>query len=153
FEPDTFRFDAQLLDVLGVGALLAPHGAPAPGGDFQLVSAGADADVYERPWAPPARIASGRVAPFAADGTRWRIRVDSDRAGTLALGGARLPLLGVGRVDGGAARAGEDPAWSGLLALEVPAGAHEIVVAPRLPRALAGASAAGALGLLALVVA
>jgi hypothetical protein len=150
FERETFRFDGDLLDVLGVSALLAPHGTAPPGGDFRLAREGEDADVYERRWTPPARFDAGRVASFEAEGTRWRLRVDTQRGGALVLGRTRLPLLDDVRIDGRLVRTYEDAAWPGLLALDVPAGVHEVVVAPRLPSALTGASLAGALGLAAL---
>src|SRR5207237_682146 len=82
FEPASFVPDRGLLDLLGVAALIAPAGTRAPGGDFSLAWRGDDADVYARPWSPPARVVAsqerstgfaGRVDDFRADGTRWTI--------------------------------------------------------------------------------
>ncbi len=159
FEAGSFHPDPALLDLLGVTALVTPPGSGPPPGDFRAIHRGADADVYARPWTAPARVvagdgaspaAAGRVVRFEADRTRWTIDVDSPARSTLLLGRTHLPLLEAATLDGTPAATRQDPRAEGLLALDVPAGPHRVAVRARLPRALAAASLAGALGLAAL---
>lgn len=149
FEAGTFRPDPALLDLLGVSALIAPPGTPPPGGDFALAKAGPDADVWSRPWTPPARHSRGRVTSFAADGRRWRLTVEAEASGTLVLGRSRIRPVDRIRLDGVRR---EPEAFDGLLAVAVPAGRHEVVVDDALPSRLLFLQGLGLAGLLALAV-
>jgi len=159
FEPGSFRPDPFVLDLLGVAAVIAPPGSPPPGGDFTPAHIGADADIYGRPWHVPARLVApagteptetGRVTSFAAERTRWTVGVETAGPATLLLGRSRLTLVDRVRVDGAEAPARVDPRAGGLLAVDVPAGRHAVIVDAALPPRLLAFSAAGLAALVAL---
>lgn len=160
-ESATFRPDAPTLDLLGVSGLLAPHGARFASAGFVLRREGPDADVWERPWSPPARVVSpspgadepsGRVVGFEARRLRWTVTVETDRPGRVLLGRCRRPGVDRVLVDGVEAAPVADARAPGLLALAVGAGRHVVAVDAGPPRApLAVSAAGGALALLALV--
>lgn len=155
-EPETFRPDPFVLDLLGVGALIAPPGGPSPGGDFVPAYRGPDADVYARAWAPPARLVgedradaepTGRIVSFSAERTRWRLAVEAQGPSTLLLGRQRLSLVDRVRVDGRRTEPRTDARAEGLLAVDLPSGRHLVEVEPALPVPLLFASGAGLVGL------
>jgi hypothetical protein len=165
FEPETFRPDPELLDLLGVAALIAPPHSDPPGGDFVLDRAGKDADVYRRPWRAPARLVSRRggaqltaapladahVVSFKAHLNDWTITTEAPIDSTLLVGRSHLVIVDRIRVDALIVDAREDPRAEGLIAVDLPPGRHEVSIGAALPRSLLILSVAGGAGLLLLI--